>query len=260
MLKKNGICYSILNSSTIELHTDFYVDEVVDDYNIVELKIRDESIKLKDTFKLPLGERKIPYEVNYITKINNSTYLLQTEIKNKTSQYLLPLLGKLLIPPIAKKQLSFDQIRDMEKYCHQSYLINAYIGGESIDRLDGYMYLKFRFSPHAIYQTVEDTIVKTHPLFVKIIDLGDSYTYIKLRIPKEDLIDVRTCLEGRYSELSKELKAKIIGFYSLNSKSNLFQILYGKDEYRSLLERALGAIVEGELDSIPELNTELIML
>jgi hypothetical protein len=154
MLKKNGICYKVCNSSTVELNTEHYVDVITEDYEIVELKVRDEVIKLKQSFKFPLGDRILLYEVNHITKIDNQTYLLHTEMRNKTSQYLLPLLGNITLDYNTKKQFTNETIKDIQQYCKSTYLINAYLGGDDIESLDGYMYLKYRFSPHLIYQTL----------------------------------------------------------------------------------------------------------
>lgn len=260
MLKKNGICFKICNSSTIELSTEFYVEPVIRDFNIVELKIKNESIKLKQTFKFPLGDRILPYEINHITKIDNKTYLLHTEVRNKTTQYILPILEKINFQYSVKQQFSKEVLKDLEQYCKNTYLINAYLGGETKNRLDGYLYLKYRFSPHLIYQTLEQNLVNEHPLFVKIIDLGDTFTYIKFRIPIEFMDDVDMILDGRYTKLNNKTKKKIIDFYSLSPKSNLFQILTGGDEYREQLSKELGFPISGELDSIPDINNELIQL
>lgn len=260
MLNKNGICYKICNSSTVELTTEHYVESVIKDFEIVELKIRDESIKLKQTFKFPLGDRILPYEINHITKVNNKIYLLHTEIKNKTTQYILPILGRVSYNYSIKKKFDRDALMDLEQYCKKTYLINAYLGGESIDRLDGYLYLKYRFSPHLIYQTLEENIVNVHPLFVKVIDLGDTFTYIKFRIPIEFSRDIDLFLQGRYTKLSVQLKRRIVDFYALNPKSNMFQILTGGDEYRQELTKELGFPIDGELDSIPDINNEIIRL
>ncbi len=260
MLKKNGICYKICNSSTIELSTENYVEPVIKDFNIIELKIRDESIKLKQSFKFPLGDRILSYEINHITRIDPHTYLLHTEIRNKTTQYILPILEKVNFTYTIKKQFDKPTFEDLERYCKNTYLINAYIGGEHPDRLEGYLYLKYRFSPHPVYQILEDNLVNAHPLFVKVIDLGDSFTYIKFRIPKDFMEDIYTFLDGRYSKMSSKLKKKIIDFYSLNPKSNMYQILQGEGEYREQLSKELGFPIDGELDSIPDINNELIRL
>jgi hypothetical protein len=260
MLKKNGICYKICNSSTIELTTEHYVEPVISDFNIVELKIRDESIKLKQSFKFPLGDRILPYEINHITKIDKKTYLLHTEIRNKTTQYILPILEKVNYPHVTKRQFDKETLKDLEWYCKGTYLINAYLGGENKERLDGYLYLKYRFSPHIIYQTLEENIVNVHPLFVKVIDLGDTFTYIKFRIPVEFMDDIGLFLDGRYSKFTLQFKRRVVDFYSLNPKSNMFQILTGGNEYRAQLSKELGFPIDGELDSIPDINNELIRL
>lgn len=260
MLKKNGICYKICNSSTIELSSEHYIEPIIKDFSIVELRIRDETIKLRQCYKFPLGDRILPYEVNYISKIDNKTYLLHTEIKNKTTQYLLPLLGKVEYPTNIKKTFTKEILDDMQKYCKNTYLINAYLSGDSPERLEGYMYLKFRFSPHLVYQSLEETLSTSHPLFVSIQDFGDSYTYIKFRIPVEFRNDLQKFLQGSYTQLSLKLKEAIVDFYSLSPKSNMHQILTGGKEYREQLSKELGALIEGELDSIPDINNELIQL
>ena len=260
MLTKNGICYKICNSTTMELTTDKYVEPIVKDSRIVELQIGDDSVKLQQMFKIPVGNRTITYEVNHILKVNKNTYLLKTELQNKTTQYILPLLEKLQLDKKTLKQFDSNSAQDLQRYCKNTYLINAYLGGESFDRLDGYLYLKFKFSPHIMYQIMEEYITTSHPLFVKVLDQGDDYTYYKFRIPNEFHNDLFTFLEGKYSKLSNALKARIVTFYGLKQDSNLYQIITGGDAYREKLSRELGYSIDGELDSIPEAIHELILI
>lgn len=260
MLSKDGICYKICNSSTIEISTEKYVEPIIHNSEINELLIGNESLKLKQVFKFPIGNRIVPYEINHILRINDNKYLLKTELRNKTTQYLLPILEKLKLNKTTVKQLDKDTLEDISRYCNYSYLINAYLGGEETNRLDGYLYLKMRFSPHEIYQIMEEAIVDTHPLFVKVIDLKDEYTYYKFKIPNEFKEDIYLFLEGKYSKFSSVLKNRITMFHSLKPESNLFQIITGGNSYREKLSKSLGYSIEGELDSIPEITNELIMI
>lgn len=259
MLSENGIRYKIHNSTTIEVSSDNYILPVIENRKIVELKIKNESIKLGHGFKFPIKDRKVTYEINYINKIDNKTYLLQTEKKNKTTQYILPILEKIEIPYNLKKDLEISVIRDLEAYCTDSYCINAYLGGTNLMTLDGYLYLKYRFSPHVVYQSLEQCLME-HPLFIKIIDQKEEYTYYKFVIPKEYLPDLQIFLQGIYTELSPSLKHKITKFYNLRPESSLYQILTGGDKYREQLSKEFGCSITGELESIPDILHELILV
>lgn len=260
MLKRNGISYRIINGSTIELTSEFYIEPVKKEGELSELRVKDEVVKLGHTFKFPIGDRQITYKISHIEKVNNSTYLLFTELRNRTSQYILPILGRLTLEDKTRKEFTKDTANNIERYCNDTYLINAYIEGSGEGILTGYLYLKFRFSPHRTYQTLEQAIVSIHPLYVKTIDLGDSYTYVKFRIPKEFMNDLNLFMKGKYSMLSEQLKRKIIQFYHLKPESNMYQILHQGDIYRKKLEMLLGGTVDGELDSIPDKHNEMITL
>ena len=261
MINQHGISYKLINSTTLELNTQLYVDCEENDYEIVKLKIKDKEIKLKDTFKFEVGDSTITYEVNHINKISKGVYLLHTELRNKTTQYLLPILGKFTVSKKNLRTLNRADLSEILDYCTNTYLVNAYLEGGSIDTLSGYMYLKMKFSPLSIYQIFEETVIETHPLFVKIIDNKDSYIYFKFVIPKEFLPDIKTFLQGRYSEMSMDLKKRIIHFYKLTVHSNFYHILEKEGKYKEDLERELGVSLEGlELDSSPDIEKELIQL
>lgn len=260
MLSRNGICYRICNSTTVELTTDKYVEPIIENHKIAVLLIGEEKISLKQSFVFPMSNRTVTYEINHIIKINDNMYLLKTELTNKTSQYILPILEKLPLNQTSKKLFSKDTLEDISRYCKDSYFVNAYLGSYANNELDGYLYLKFRFSPHDIYQAMEDIILHNHPLFCKVIDQKEEYTYYKFKIPIEFREDIKTFLGGKYTELSNVLKFRILKFYLANKESNIYQILYGKDDYREKLSRELGHPIDGELDSIPELINEIIII
>lgn len=262
MMKKKNVSYRLVNSFTIEINSDFHIEEYKKDGDVTKLVIKDEEIKLKDSFKFRFDERDIEYDINKIVKVDDGTYLLQTDKRNRTTLYILPLLGFLNTCDV-KKKFNKKTLEEISKYCYNTYLINAYIGGEGIDSLEGYLYLKFRYSSHKTYQSVE-LLVTEHPLFVKIIDDRKSFIYIKLRIPGEYMEDIRLFLKGKYSKLSKDLKRNIMNFHKLHQKSNLYQILYKKDEdcnYRKILEKELNTCLKGaELDDVPSLEENLIKI
>lgn len=266
MLTKNGINYKTINATTLEVSSKFHIEPTIEDFEITKLQIKNETIKLKDTFAFEKEERKLTYEINHIVDTGNNSFLLQSELKNKTSIYILPILRKLCIKDIRRKEeLNASTLREISKYCYNTYFINTLIEGDSIDTVTGNIYLKYMFSTHPTYQNMEHLVSTIHPYFNEVCDMNNRLTYIKFKVPNKYIGDLKCFLEGKYSKLSKELKRDIITFHEVSKKSNLYQILYEKDnpdcKYRQFLEKELGADLQGvELDDIPDAERNLIVL
>lgn len=259
-LKLGKLSLKVVNGNTIELSSSVYVEEQVEDEIITQIKdTQNNKIKLKDTFAFDLSGVRSIYEVNHITKILKNTYLLSTELRNKSTYYILPLLEKLSIPRTIRTVIPAGTLEEISRYCAHTYLINCYIGTLDGCILDGNIYLKFRYSSHKTYQTLE-SLLQDHGLYVETLEEG-NFTIFKFKIPKERKKDIELFLKGKYSQLSEGLKTEIVRFYKLDKLSNMYQILYQGEVYRKKLEEWLNHDLKGlELESVPDKNNEFIIV
>jgi hypothetical protein len=256
-IKDIPLSLRVVNSFTIELNAKSYVEEIWDNEDIIELSIKDRKIKVYDSMKLELSGIMSLYNVNYIKKVNDSTYLLLTEERNRCTYYILPMLQLLNSKSIKKENLGSATIKEIEKYGINTYLVNAFLGTKDNIILTNSLFLKYRYSPHNSYQCLEKLIID-HPWFIRTHE-KDSYTYMEFIIPKDMRKNLTTFLDGQYSKLCPILKENIIKFHGLSKKSIMYQILYQGEDYRKQLEKEFNTDLTGmELESIPEFKNETI--
>ena len=244
-----------INSKSLQVSTNAPITkvEVTKDFNrdIKSFTIGDDyTIHVGDSITIPCDDcNKKTYEISTILRVEESKFILLTHLKNKTSLYLIPTLGKLELTTAASK-LDPKTKDELTHYCQNTYLINAYLVKET-----DYIDLLYRFSSHETYRLLEECLTG-HPRLVKVIDgfKNKEYVIFRFNIPIDYLEDVKLFKKGKYSQMSKQLKRNIIKFHRLDSKSRLYQVLYKREELRKLLEEELNAkITESmELDSIPD--------
>jgi len=184
------------------------------------------SIKLND--ELIINE--VLYRVNKIKKeitesSTKSSYKLLNFELNKTSQFIVPLLG------LTNDDIYRDRI-----------LCNAYIG--YLDRDYGkYLYLLYRCHDNELFEQVESNLLELD-LNIQTEYSDDSFCLLRLNIPKRFYQDVQTILQGKYSKISKEAKFCIVEYYKANKNSLIHQILYKSPDRRRMLEDVVGELPE----------------
>ena len=106
-----------------------------------------------------------------------------------------------------------------------------------------------------------DEKLKDHELFEKSIDIqdGNKVGYI-FNLPDKYQDDKNLILEGKYTEISTDLKETILDFWGLSESQNYIQgILYGtklgKEYYDKELANTDSKIAENEFFPIP--NSEI---
>jgi len=252
-----------LNSSTLKLETEGVVTDI--EYSdtlakeITSITINDDyRVTRHGAFTIPFEDREVTYEINYIHQVNDQEFTLCSELRNRTTLYLLPALGLLPLTP-AVKELNKTTQDEMKRYCINTYLINAYISNKRYSVLE----LVYRFSNHSTYKLLEECLMQ-HPGFIKAVDRYryDDFVSFKIEIPKEHKIEVATFLRGLYSEFSSSLKVKILKFHKLGKHSKMYKVLYQKEDLRQYLEEDLGVklAADSQLDSKPDTNQEFIEL
>ena len=254
-----GVWLNVINSRTLEVYTDAPVTQVeyTEDFdNRISKIVFGESytINLYDTFKIPFEEYTITYQANNIIATDKndqySRFILTTHERNRTTTYLLPALVPIKVVGRGDS-LNISTRKEMSKFCVNTYLINAYISRNNLNCLT----LVYRFSNHSTYKMFEDSLLN-HPGLIKVTEGKDNYSYVvfEVQIEKAFREDVVKFIQGKYSEFSKELKAKIIKFNGADRMSALFGILFKTEEYRQELSKKLNyeIPVNMELDSKPD--------
>jgi hypothetical protein len=242
----NEILHKIVNARMIELYTNAFTLTEETDANtgiIKSITIGNYKIQVGDKFSHK--EENIPstYDVFKIEKGADPKYnfrhkyTIVSHLRNKTTDYILPCLGK-----------------NKEYFDVDGYLVNAYLGK------DDSLCLLYRFATTEYYGKLE-TNLTTHPRFIKIDSSIPGFDLFMYSIPKPNWDDVKLFKKGKYSKFSQGLKLNIKCFYGLSVKSNLWKILT-KDE--SLVKQKedefktpKGFFWNIDLDEKPKMQLEL---
>jgi len=246
--------YATLNARLIEIHSDCFIEEdYIEDEeigrNVIHfLNFSDVyRIKVGDEFNTKILDRELKYTIAQITKLGRRRYVLASHVRNKSSIYIVPMLG-------GKK----------EDYLYDWYFINGYIADT-----EDYFYTLYRFIPGEEYLKFEEAIQK-HPLFVNKIDKKE-YVLFKFYVPEGHIGDIAKFKAGKYSQLSALLKLKIMEFhkfYKINPftmtkapdfGSHVVGALYKHESLRKKKEEELNYTLDIslDLDSKPQLNKEI---
>jgi len=241
LLAGNKITYKVKNARMVEMYTNTNdVEIIVEKDEIKGIRIEDKLFKVGDIFQHDLENIPSGYKIRKImTGADGSKYkhrfTLFSHIRNKSTSYLLPLLGK-----------------TNNYFFTDSYLVNAYVS-KSLDKL----FLLYRYSKSDVYSTVEDNIFN-HPNFVKIHNNIAGFDVFEFDIPKRFYTDVNLYINGKYSKISNEAKGLIRNFYNLSDKSRIWHVLTRDDSLKKELEKRFGCSFDGvDFDEKPNKNEEI---
>ena len=240
------VYYTVKDSRIIEIWSNVaYIKETIEgelDEKIIT------SIDFGGVFKISLGYqfetglegKKNTYIVNHIEKLQThpEKYALLTHLRNKTSIYLMPIL--------LGDQAFFNCTGK------EDYFINAYLT-EDLESLN----LLYRYFNDESYRILENRLM-SHPKFVKHFDIDPYYVVYQFR-PTNLKKDAETFISGNYSELSLQLKERILGFHQYNIEHHTIKILQRSDDYRLILNDKLKIELssDDELESKPNLKLEI---
>jgi hypothetical protein len=199
-----------------------------------------ETILLDDEIEVLIGAVKSIYKIRGILVSNDKkSVLLFSTFKNKTTSYLLPILGKTLT------SLKFN-----------SYFINAFIDESKL-----YIGLLYRYTGTNLYKEFENELSKDSN-YIKHIEVSPYEVMYIFRISEMYHEDIKQFFEGNYSKFSKSLKMKISAFYSLTKDSYQYQVLNKSENLRKKLEADLGCNIseDAELVSKPIFEQETFKL
>lgn len=242
ILAGEKIYYKVKNARMVEIYTNVNnVETIVEKDEIKELKIDDKIFKIGDVFQHDLESITSGYKIKKIMqgadniKKYKYRFTLFSHLRNKSTSYILPLLGKV-----------------NNYFFTDSYLINAYLS-KDLNRL----FLLYRYSKSDAYSVIEENILK-HPNFVKIHNDIPGFDVFEFNIPERFHKDVNLYINGKYSKMSNDAKSMIKNFYNLNDKSRIWQVLNRDDSLRKELELRFGCSFSGvDFDEKPNKNEEI---
>ena len=136
-------------------------------------------------------------------------------------------------------------------------LLNAYLSDENKESnytSEAHLYLLYKYD--AKFSEYE-AYLESHDLFIEKYDVGNEVMFI-FKIPEEHMSDYYKFLEGKYSELSNNLKTKIHTFWKLNKTNKVSMVLRKAPALRKSLENSLEVQIpeNAELSSIPNIDSE----
>jgi hypothetical protein len=139
--------------------------------------------------------------------------------KTKTSTYMLPCLGINIVP-------------------YKSSIVNAFIGDDDYPKLDSHLFVLYRFSGDRKFIEFEDDL-EENPLYVMSYDPEKEFVMKVFKIPENFKKDLDTFKNSKYSELTLDLKTKIVAFHNLSPEHPLIDVLYKREAAFERLEAEL---------------------
>ena len=160
--------------------------------------------------------------------------------KNKSSEFLLPMLG-------GNKTL----------FMYNSLLKNCYAGTNEDKNC---IVLVYKYSDSLLFNKFERAIIKLRS-FKKAFDLR-KYTIFIFKIPTYYKKEYKHFMDGKYSKFSLEYKLQILGFHEQEIEDRLGQILFKCEDLKNKLEYELDEILpeDSELYSILNMKQEIFNL
>jgi hypothetical protein len=206
----------------------------------------------KLTFSLPTGiqnmgdkDRTISMQINYIRKNDTGMDLSETEL-NKTSEYILPLLG------LTKSDVLYDK-----------YLLNAYIKSEKLGIPDNNIILVYRNVDSNYFRTKLIGTLENVYFFKRFThpEYDESYVifYKNIERHKEEIDKI---LKGNYRALTMLTKNQIRDFHVLTKNDTRYKQLYDFPEMRLQMEKHLNTGIPQNMSLIskPVLEEETLQI
>jgi len=225
--------FTVINCRVLNVIASSAVEEIKVDNELSEL-IFTNGIKI--SIGSEVNVKNEFYKVQSIKKAKPEDgvtgYLLYTSVLNKTSMFILPMIG-----------------HDRAKFKWNSSFMNSFVEVEDSPNDLGDIYLWYRYLPSVDMEAFEDFIVSL-PTYVDMSDIDKHHVLYKLSVPEAYLPDYKLIIEGKYSQISEITKKRILDFHSSTKERPLGKILYKTEARKKELEKQLGV----ELDDDAELH------
>ena len=160
--------------------------------------------------------------------------------KNKSSEFLLPILGGNRI-----------------LFMYDSLLHNCYAGTNEDKNC---IVLVYKYSDSLLFNKFEKAIIRLRS-FKKAFDT-EKYTIFIFNVPVYYKEDYKRFMDSKYSKFSLDLKLQILSFHNQEIEDRLGQILFNGEKLREKLEYELDVILpkDCELYSCLDMKNEIFNL
>jgi len=225
----------LINTSSVAF-LDIQMDDNGDHIQAIVLEDK-HTLRIGDKFSIEIGTVDSIYEIMYmVVAKEGKSILLFSSTPNKTTNFLLPVLGK------SKTELKFE-----------TYFVNAFIDDEG-----KHISVLYRFTGTEAFKEFEQTMM-SDAKYVTHKDYDTYHVMYIFRIPEKFEMDVFSFKEGRYSLFSKALRQRILKFYGGEDSAVILQIVRQDKGLKEKLEKHLGVKLpeDAELASKPELKNEI---
>jgi hypothetical protein len=139
---------------------------------------------------------------------------------------------------------------------HVNQIQNVYIGDENYPDLRNHIFVLYKFSGNRPFLKYEDSI-RENNLFELSYDPDKIHVMMVFRVPTKNKLDFFQYKQSKYSEMSRNYKAKILQFHKVNKQHILYHVLNRTEEGYRILEQEIGAI--GEVPRGQEVSSALNM-
>jgi hypothetical protein len=198
-------------------------------------------IQKGDFLPILLNNSGTVYHIKNIKLIKKTdkraTYVLSSDSLNKTSHWILPLIGN------NEEFFKYDELLlNAYSYCEYD-LYETFDNGKNI-------FLKYKFLPNndKFYENL-----RNHPQYIHKNSVHSRHEYLCIfKIPSKYQNDFELLKQGYYSKISEDAKKQILRFHHLKKKGTTYSILYKDKDYQEKLKKYLDLDFDlSELNSKP---------
>lgn len=253
-VKENLPKLAVINGKTMKLsyppnyNTDHITLETDEKSSIKAIVDKTGStLKVGDSITLQLGDNKIVSEFNICeinTGIDLKHFLLSTHITTKSTYFLLPMLTT---NPAA---IHFEK-----------EFVNCYIGSDRTGGPD-LLLLLYRDMGNKDFDKLCHRLEGFPKFSRRVIGDDNSFHYFCYNLTENQLLNMKKFASGKYSELSEELKKRIIIFHKIKPQHILHKVLYKDEKLKKYLEMNLMDVLPDEIDlfELPDRKLEIVRL
>jgi hypothetical protein len=139
--------------------------------------------------------------------------------KTKTCTYILPMLS-------------------MELSTFKGQVVNAFLGDNEQPQWDNHIFVLFKFSAKAPFIEYEKTLEGNH-LYAGSYDPDDRFVMKVFKVPERFQEDYNKFKDSKFSQISNELKTRIVAFHQLPQDHPIVDVLYKREAAFQRLEAQL---------------------
>lgn len=206
---------------------------------ITEINCGAISYKIGMVFKPKRGYAfKINHIIQHMQGANLLCYDLAYTMRNKSSYFILPLLGG-----------------NRKLFLWDTNLINVFVGTPYDDNC---IALLFRFTGDVLFAKFEKAL-ESFRNFRRRMDPDPYHVMFIFDLTEEMENSYLAFKDGRYSEMSDFYKLKIVSFHEISMDSDISKILFKSPSLKQKLEEELDVTIheDAELYDAPDMSVEI---